>query len=442
MIRSLTIRAPRRLASVLAFGALLGLAGCDSILDVTDPDIIYDAGSAAGALALHNGVILRFNLAMDGGGDAPDGIFLYTGLLADEWRSGDTFEQRNTADQRNIAFTNSFVSDLSRRVHRVRNEAAAAIRGLRQYAPTPLTNIGQMFAFMAYAENQIGEMFCNGIPFSEIQGNTIVYGDPVPYDSAYRRAINHADSALANIVGADSARIRQFAQVIKARALLNRNDPVGAAAAAAAVVTAFQYLSTHSVTANDNALWLQNISLRRYTMADGDGGNGLNFKTANDPRIPPGPTSPATSFDAVTPWNSQGIWLNRTDPVIIASGIEARLIEAEAALRANDAATFIAKLNVARATKAGLAPLTDPGTTTARVDLLFRERAFWMFSTGHRLGDLRRMIRQYGRNAETVFPTGIYFKGGPMGTDVNFPIPQAEQNNPSDPQASCTDRLP
>ncbi|HEV8150582.1 MAG TPA: RagB/SusD family nutrient uptake outer membrane protein, partial [Gemmatimonadales bacterium] len=231
-------------------------------------------------------------------------------------------------------------------------------------------------------------------------------------------------------------------QVIKARALLNRNDPVGAAAAAAAVVTAFQYLSTHSVTANDNALWLQNISLRRYTMADGDGGNGLNFKTANDPRIPPGPTSPATSFDAVTPWNSQGIWLNRTDPVIIASGIEARLIEAEAALRANDAATFIAKLNVARATKAGLAPLTDPGTTTARVDLLFRERAFWMFSTGHRLGDLRRMIRQYGRNAETVFPTGIYFKGGPMGTDVNFPIPQAEQNNPSDPQASCTDRLP
>ncbi|HEV8149468.1 MAG TPA: hypothetical protein VGP61_04725, partial [Gemmatimonadales bacterium] len=218
MIRSLTIRAPRRLASVLAFGALLGLAGCDSILDVTDPDIIYDAGSAAGALALHNGVILRFNLAMDGGGDAPDGIFLYTGLLADEWRSGDTFEQRNTADQRNIAFTNSFVSDLSRRVHRVRNEAAAAIRGLRQYAPTPLTNIGQMFAFMAYAENQIGEMFCNGIPFSEIQGNTIVYGDPVPYDSAYRRAINHADSALANIVGADSARIRQFAQVIKARA--------------------------------------------------------------------------------------------------------------------------------------------------------------------------------------------------------------------------------
>src|SRR2546427_2492393 len=91
MIRSKT-------AGGLLLGALLGLAGCDSILDVTDPDIIYDAGSAAGALALHNGVILRFNLAMDGGGDAPDGVFLFSGLLADEWRSGDTFEQRNTTD--------------------------------------------------------------------------------------------------------------------------------------------------------------------------------------------------------------------------------------------------------------------------------------------------------------------------------------------------------
>jgi len=35
----------------------------------------------------------------------------------------------------------------------------------------------------------------------------------------------------------------------------------------------------------------------------------------------------------------------------------------------------------------------DPGTQVGREDLLFRERAFWLFATGHRLGDLRRLAR-------------------------------------------------
>ena len=173
-------------------------------------------------------------------------------------------------------------------------------------------------------------------------------------------------------------------------------------------------------------------------MGDVEGTNGLNFRTAADPRIPS--ILVGNSFDNTL----QGIfaptlWDERTDPVIIASGIEARLIEAEAALRTGDVTNFLAKLNVARASRTGLPALTDPGTTVAREDLLFRERAFWMFSTGHRLGDLRRLVRQYGRAENTVFPTGVWFKGGPYGSDVNFPIPFSETNNPNFVQ--CTDRV-
>ena len=40
-------------------------------------------------------------------------------------------------------------------------------------------------------------------------------------------------------------------------------------------------------------------------------------------------------------------------------------------------------------------------------------------------------IRQYGRTAETVFPSGAYLKGGTYGEDVNLPIPVEEQNNPN-----------
>ena len=434
-------RATTRLAGAMTIGLLLAGVGCNSVLEANDPDIVTQATSAAGAVALRNGVILRFNQAMDGSGDAPDGFFLLGGLMGDEWVSGDSFEQRNTTDWRTTIYTNSFLSDIFRRAGRVRNEGQAAIIALRQFSPTPASNIGQMFALIAFAENQVSEFFCNGIPFSELDGNQIVFGDPVSYDSGFARAVNHADSALVFVAGPDSARIRQFATVIKARALLNRNQPAAAAALAATVATSFTYLSTHSVNSTDNVLWLQSISLRRYVMADNEGTNGLNFRSANDPRIPIGPL--VNAFDnSVQNVATQAIWTKRTDSVVVASGIEARLIEAEAALRAGNNALFLQKLNDARATKAALTPLADPGTQTARENLLFRERAFWMFSTGHRLGDLRRLIRQYGRTADQVFPIGISSKGTPYGSDVNFPIPQSEQNNPKDPTAQCTDRLP
>jgi hypothetical protein len=83
-------------------------------------------------------------------------------------------------------------------------------------------------------------------------------------------------------------------------------------------------------------------------------------------------------------------------------------------------------------------PALVPGATTAeQVDQLFKERAYWLFLTGHRLGDLRRLIRQYGRNSESVFPTGNYHKGGTYGTDVNSPVPQAEENNPNFQRSAC-----
>ena len=52
--------------------------------------------------------------------------------------------------------------------------------------------------------------------------------------------------------------------------------------------------------------------------------------------------------------------------------------------------------------------------------MLFRERAFWMYLTGHRLGDMRRLIRQYGRAGQHRVPDRHHRPGRPYGTDVNF----------------------
>src|SRR2546428_128201 len=91
-----------------------------------------------------------------------------------------------------------------------------------------------------------------------------------------------------------------------------------------------------------------------------------------------------------------------------------------------------------------LSPLTaaDAAAAGGAVKLLFNERARWLWLTAHRLGDLRRLIRQYRRPANTVFPTGAYFKSNPSvyGVDVNIPVPITEQNNPN--FTACLDRLP
>jgi hypothetical protein len=80
----------------------------------------------------------------------------------------------------------------------------------------------------------------------------------------------------------------------------------------------------------------------------------------------------------------------------------------------------------------GLSQLIDPGTDTARVSLMFQERAYWLFLTGHRQGDLRRLIRQYGRSQAQVYPIGPYNApgAGQYGSDVTAPIPAGEYTNP------------
>src|ERR1051326_2339882 len=158
------------------------LPGCSErgILEVTNPDIITDVTSASGALALKNGVILRLEQVTAGlGGNGPDNLFIYGGLLADEWRSGDTFVQRNDMDQRRFDPTNTFLAGPFRSLNRVRVGGQSAINALRTYSPTPASNIGLMFALTAFVENLGGEYYCNGIPLSGVAPDgAIVYGDP------------------------------------------------------------------------------------------------------------------------------------------------------------------------------------------------------------------------------------------------------------------------
>lgn len=422
----------RRLLVVGAAVALLG--ACDSLtsplLKANNPDIINpsDLATPDGAEALRVGALGRLTQMTTGVDPVTgnEGVFLLGGLLGDEWRSGDTFQQRNETDQRNIDSTNSFMNSAWRTVGRARVSALQALAALRQYKPLPKDYQGQMWFVVGFAENQAAEAFCSGIPFSNGSGATPEFGDPLTTTQAFTQAAASFDSALAN--APDTLRFKYAAMVGKGRALLNLKQYAAAAAAVATVPTNFTYSVTHSLTTSDNANWSLNNNIKRYVVGNRDGGNGLNFATAADPRLPT--QAGGNDFEGKPGFVAQ-LKYARSSPTVIASGVEARLITAEAQLDATpaDTTTWLRTLNTLRAT-ASLPALADPGTPNGRVDLLFRERAFWMFGTGHRQGDLRRLIRQYGRPPETVFPTGVFPKGGNYGTDVALPIPASERTNP------------
>lgn len=442
--------AARRLLAGTALGiATLGVGCSGDLLEVEDPDILYgdDLATPSAATALRNGVIARLTTVTTGANS--DNIFLFGGLLADEWRSGDTFEQRNTTDQRVLVAENTFIDDLFRDLMRVRNEAERAIAVTRQYQPTNVSGVALMWALRAYATVLTAEHFCNGIPFSRLEGLEIRFGTPISVDSAFAIAVAEADSALATPgLGANSREAR-LARVVKARALLNRGQYAAATTAiggTAGVPNTFSFSTYHSTSTGSNQIWSLNTSAKRYSVSPGEGTNGLNFRGANDPRVPTNTTGGPLAFDTQTPFFNQAKWA-RFDSVVVVSGIEARLIEAEAQWRtdttsAANRTTVTNMLNAIRTASgvAGLTALATPATPAAMTDLLFRERAFWMFSTGHRLGDLRRLIRQYGRTEAQVFPVGAYHKGGTYGNVTSIPVPFDEENNPN--FSGCTDTNP
>ena len=445
--------ARRGAAAVAVAATLAGCTKADSFLEVTDPDIINpgNVASAAGADAVRLGALARLNTATSGG----ESLFLLGGLFADEYNNGDSFIARQEIDQRTITIQNNFLTDANRALHRARLSAQQAIGLLKQYNPTgPAANLAEMYFVQAFIENMMAEHYCNGLIFSTVVDGVEKYGEPISTEAAFQLALAHADSGLALITGttATDVKIKNVLQVTKGRILLNLNRYADAATAVAGVPTSLQYQEFQTTT-NTNQIWAFNVNSRRYSVSTAEGTNGLNFATANDPRLPVCTGGDATCRtigvtintrdDLTQPIYIQRLWTANTATVTIVSGIEARMIEAEAQFKAGQAAAAIATLNAARATVTGLAPVTDPGTDAARIDLLFRERAFWMFSTGHRTGDLRRLIRQYGRAATAVFPTGNWHKGGTYGADVTVPIPQAEQNNPNLPASAstCIDRV-
>jgi hypothetical protein len=444
--------------SAVAVG-LLSAAACghfnESLLEPQNPGLV-DAtavGSPAAAQALKVGAIGRWRLLLNNCSNT-ECLWQEGGMLADEFKNADFQPTRQDVDQRTMAIDNDQAGYSTNT--QIRGFARQAIIAEQTYQPANTADIGELFMAWGFTEMSLAETYCNGIPLGHTDNGNVMLGPPLTNSQVYDSASAHLDSALAYTAGGTDPGnpfIHQAALIVKARILVNKGQYAAAAAlvSTAAVPSSYQYLWTSSTASNsdDNGLWSLNWGSSRITVADSfDIVNGqqniiknnLPFASANDPRVPvlTGASQKLGSEDGTTPLFLEAIWKARDDPIPVASGIDARMIEAEAKLNAGDYAGMMTILNTLRAaspkigtyqpgTMAAIA--TTPATKDAATTLFFREKGFWTFGRGQRLGDLRRLIRQYGRTQDNVFPTGVYYKGGNYGTVVNFPVPPAEAPN-------------
>jgi hypothetical protein len=169
----------RRIVVATAIGgvALAAPTACsnvnDTLLEAPIPTVIDPsaANSAAGADALRIGALSRLRgiSAGSGSGDSP---WMFSDLITDQWKSSDTFSQRNETDQRSVQDNNANLTPILRDLYRARTSAREAITALQAYAPTPAANVGQMYMVLGVTETYLAEWFCNGAPLPDASTET------------------------------------------------------------------------------------------------------------------------------------------------------------------------------------------------------------------------------------------------------------------------------
>lgn len=462
-MRNLSLRTSCMAASLLSLAVFA--TGCgikDQLLAPQQPNVISpsDIQSATGAEGLYVGAIGRFTVALNGSptnsGSNQEAAWNWAGLFTDEFKSADTFSQRNDADRRNLQDNDALVTQIWAGLQQGRGYSRNAADALVKFEPTAKAKIGEMYFEIGFLELTLGQEFCNGIPLGQTVGGQPQYTAPLTTQQVFVAAAARLDTAMSYVTGATDAasvQVQNAVLVAKARDLVDQAQYAAAAALVGSVPTKFQFTVDYSNTTVDNQWWVLGPSVKRYSLGDSVDASGqvLNatpFISLKDPRVlVDASVSGVPGEDNSTIFTWPTVLSGRDAPLPIASGIDARLIEAEAKLQAADYAGMLAILNALRAstqtigtfTVPVLPPLTTvPATQDAAINLLFREKALWQFGRGVRMDDLRRLVRQYGRAQDAVFPSGTFFKTGPYGTEVAFPVPDAERTNPL--FTGCIDR--
>lgn len=432
-------RAPWHLVAAFA-GLATVVVGCNpsEALKVNEPDNVQPGQitNAAGLPSIRNATLSAFQIAYSGAADLSngghEGQVNMSGLITDELEDVETFTTRIQIDGRvalpgNQTLNGDFIDLAS-----ARSFADQADAGYNKYDANN-DDHSLVLSYGAYTYVLFAENWCEGVPVSSINASGVItYGQPLTRPQLLAIAIQRFDSAITIAQSNGDSDNLNFARIGLARALMDSSTAQFAAAAAAVVGVptsfVFQVGASTNAQVENNGIWNYSFNNAAFSVSNKEGINGLPFISANDPRVVSAPTG-GNGTNGLTPMIQQQLYPLQNSPTPLATGIEAQLIIAENQIATGNVGGAQNTLNALRTTVPGLAPLTL--TAGNAVSELFSERAFWMYLTSHRLGDMRRLIRQYHENAEAVFPTGTTDIGKTYGTSVNFEIPAQELVNPN-----------
>jgi hypothetical protein len=411
-----------------AFVALvLGAAGCDDLLKVSDPASLEEAqlGDPTLEQFVINGVVGEFQVAYVN-------YAFWSGVLADEVftdHSDVNIRELSLHDFDDINTQNDSVYGTLQRARQSADDAVDRLRRMRGANATSSLNVARALAYGGYAYVLLGEGFCE-VPVDR--------SAPLPSQELLARGVARFDEAIvvatAARTGSDAAAAQDLihlAQVGAARASLKRGELARARSYAASVPDTYErwaYYSANSAR-ESNALQIAVRTVQPWL------GMHPTFQGLDDVRVPQ-PRTPRPSLNAnpILPplrpsmyggWTGTGPAqpIEAATHIRFASGLEARYVGVEAD---GTGAGMLAFVNARRAV-AGKPPVAVSGSALLAE---FRvQRALDFYLTGQRLGDLRR----YAAAGTDLFPSGAFpVPPDRYGSMHCFIVPRSEKaGNPN-----------
>lgn len=442
------IRHSRRRGSFVATAGLvaaLALTACDGFLDVDDPDVVTP-DQLEGPEAVPTAVAGMVRSFQEGWDD----YVRYSTMFTDEMILAGTFQGRVEVDDRRITPENVQVTgELYEPVQRARETAEDLIQTFEANLEDPdFSDVrGEMEAgivrgnlFAGFMHVVLAEMYCGAVVDPE--------GPPLSPGEVMDEALAFLEEAEARADELGLTEVAQAARVGQARAHLWRGELGEAATLVDGIPDAF----THVVEYSDNVpeqnhelaaeTWGFSTDIR-WTVGDGTSTERREEIWAYfDEWLEQGLLDPDTDLDPQNVSIPVTLQLFLDDPAapgLLASGWEARMIEAEVELRngnPGDAEAIVNDLLEEEGQARNPMTLLDSGpdelgafesvdfTGDLAEDLpqLARARSAGLWLSGGRQATLRRFVENDGVN--------LYPDRG--GDDVCFPIPQQEiDNNPN-----------
>jgi hypothetical protein len=448
------------LAKVAAIVLLGGtLSSCN--LEVFDPDIVQpeDVSDPASLPIAIAGVVGDFQLMYDD-------VARYTGLLTDEFILAGTFPTRVQVDQRDMLSDNTTLNGVYENIHVSRFSADNLVEGAQGLVGDPDADqdlveqalaIGQFYG--GYVRVLLAEMYCQSILGGGDETNPNYESSPVGPDERMQDALTLLQAAQASATALGAADLADAAKVGQARANMWLGNYASAASAVASVGTGFEYMAAFS--SNDPSQYndvydftYSDTQQIRWTVGDGTQPE-RNFERfpfydefVDAGLLNPDPGSGFSAFNASILVHLQMIYPpplaggvpqspptanGQSAPMVIASGFEARIIEAEVAYRGGDVAGAEATINALLTTGdnphgAIFAPVDLTGDFDSDIALIGYAYEVGMWLAGHRMGFVRRVLRN---DNVDLFPDVQ------PGTDTAFPVVKQELDNNPDINQAC-----